>query len=171
MISLVKAAPAGDVVDALLECHARIRSFSALALRLSRAGELAEGEARDAAAAVHRYFAQALPLHARDEEDSILPRLRGREQALDAALEAMQREHGEHGPVVARVLAACAAVAERPAELPRVASALEAAAVELERHFAVHLDAEERLVFPALRAHLPREVHQAVLAEMRARRG
>lgn len=170
MISLLKASPAGDAVSALLECHDRIRSFTALALRLARANGLAEREARDAAAAVHRYFSAALPLHARDEEESILPRLRGREPALDAALDVMVREHREHEAAVGRLLAACAAVSARPAELARVAPELEAAALELERHFALHLSAEERVLFPALRALLRPEDHQAVLAELRARR-
>lgn len=171
MISIGKPAPAGDVVDALLDCHGRIRSFTALALRLARAAGPREAEARDAAAAVHRYFSRALPLHARDEEESILPRLRGRDPAVDAALETMHREHLEHEAALGRLLAACAAVMEDPAALPRVAPALEAAAADLERQFGAHLGAEERVLFPALRAHLGRDAHQAILAEMRARRG
>lgn len=163
--------PPGDVVDALLDCHQRIRDFTALALRLATAAGLAEGEVRDAAARVHRYFAVALPLHARDEEESILPRLRGTDPAVDAELAAMQREHAEHDDPVSRLLATCAALQERPGERDRLASSLAAAARELERHFEQHLLREERVIFPAVRRHLDRATQEAVQAEMRARRG
>ena len=52
------AAPA-DAVALLLECHGRIRAFLAMARRVGEAIQ------------VHRNFTLALPLHARDEEESI----------------------------------------------------------------------------------------------------
>src|SRR4051812_25565021 len=84
-----------DIVDILLECHERIRSFTGLARRLASTHGLSEEEVRDAAARVTRYFSEALPLHVADEEQSILPRLSGRSPELDAALNGMQREHHE----------------------------------------------------------------------------
>src|SRR5512132_579542 len=101
------AAP-DDAVGLLLECHDRIRSFLALARRVAQAGPAERDGVAEAAARVRRYFAEALPLHARDEEESILPRLRGREPAVDAELAAMEREHREHGPPLAALVAACA---------------------------------------------------------------
>ena len=163
-------APAGDAVDALVDCHERIRSFTDLALRLARTPGLSAAEVGDAAARVHRYFAEALPLHARDEEESILPRLRGRDATVDRELEAMRREHVEHGGAVGRVLAACERLRADPAALPRHAPDLEAAARELEEHFAAHLAREERVIFPALRRLLDRPTLDAIHAEMRARR-
>ena len=165
-----KPAAPGDVVDALLDCHQRIRDFTALALRLATAAGLAEGEIRDAAARVHRYFAVALPLHARDEEESLLPRLRGADPALDAELATMRREHAEHGDPVARLLSACAELQARPGELSRLAPVLAAAATELQQHFEQHLLREERLIFPAVRRHLDRATQDAIQVEMRARR-
>jgi len=159
----------GDLVDALLDCHARIRDFVALALRLASASGLAEAEARQAAADVRRYFEVALPLHAADEEASILPRLRGLDPAVDAELDHM-REHAEHDGAVGRLVAACRAIQERPGELCRAAPALAGAASELDQHFATHLAREERVIFPAIRARLGRDAQEAIRAEMRARR-
>lgn len=166
-----KPAAPGDVVDALLDCHQRIRDFTALALRLATTGGLAEDDVRDAAARVHRYFAVALPLHAQDEEESILPRLRGADPAVDAELATMRREHAEHGDPVGRLLTACAELQARPGELARLAPSLADAARELQHHFEQHLLREERVIFPAVRRHLDRPTQEAIQGEMRARRG
>ncbi len=171
MLTRIGPAPrSGDVVDALLDCHQRIRDFTALALRLADAADASPTEVRDAAAGVHRYFSRALPLHARDEEESLLPRLRGADRRLDAELDDMAREHREHDDPVARVVAICAELLQDPARLPQRAAALRGAAVELERHFATHLAREERVIFPAIRERLDRATQDAIQAEMRARR-
>src|SRR6185503_861481 len=81
-----------DVVDALLACHERIRRFSAMAVRIADAGGATELEIRDAAAAVRRYFAEALPLHVADEDEDLAPLLAGRDPAIDAALATMSAE-------------------------------------------------------------------------------
>ena len=163
------AAPA-DVVDLLVECHARIRTFLALARRIAEARGVADAEIAGAAARVRRYFAEALPLHARDEEESVLPRLAGHDPALDDALARMRAEHAEHGEPLARLLEACGTLAGEPGALERVRLALLAAAADLAAHFAVHLEAEERIVFPAIRAHLGPEARAQIADELRARR-
>jgi iron-sulfur cluster repair protein YtfE (RIC family) len=163
-------AVAEDAVGLLLECHQRIRTFAALASRLASAAGAGPDEVRDAARRVRRYFAEALPLHAQDEEESILPRLRGRDPALDDALATMAREHREHEAPLARVLGACRTLERDPATLPRVAGPLAAAAAELEAHFARHLALEEAIVFPAMRGLFSASDDAAVVREMRARR-
>jgi iron-sulfur cluster repair protein YtfE (RIC family) len=162
---------AQDAVDALADCHVRIRDFTALAARLASAADAPAAEVRDAAEKVHRYFSVALPLHAEDEERSVAPRLAGKDPRVDRELAEMVREHGEHADAVGRVLAACATLRERPEALPQVASALAAAAEDLRRHFVAHLAREEEVVFPALRAHLSAAELRDLQAEMRARRG
>jgi hemerythrin-like domain-containing protein len=163
-------APGADVVDLLVDCHGRIRTFLALARRIAEARDAADEEIADASARVRRYFAEALPLHARDEEESVLPRLSGHDPALDAALAAMRAEHADHEPPLGRLLEACATLAREPAALERVRAALLAATEELERHFAGHLEAEERVVFPAIRAHLDAATRARMAAELRERR-
>lgn len=164
------AAPAGTL-DLLVECHERIRTFLALARRISEPGAAEPDEVGQAAGRVLRYFAQALPLHARDEEESILPRLRGKEPALDAELERMAREHREHEAPVRALVDACDALAREPGRHAELAPAIGAAAEELERHFAGHLRREEEVVFPAVRRFLDPEEDARVVKEIRARRG
>jgi iron-sulfur cluster repair protein YtfE (RIC family) len=162
-----------DAAGLLLECHERIRTFVALARRIAGA---AEGNASDragiaeAAASVSRYFSQALPLHALDEERSVLPRLRGRAPDVDAALEVMTREHREHERPLSAVVAACDALARDPARLPELAPDLARAAAELDAHFVAHLHREEEIVFPAMRRLLSPEDDAAIVRELRARR-
>jgi iron-sulfur cluster repair protein YtfE (RIC family) len=164
------AATDRDIVDLLLDCHERIRSMTALARRLAEAEGLPEAEIVEAADRVRRYFGIALALHARDEDESLVPRLRGKDSQLDAALAEMSREHGEHDEPVARLLAACDVIAEEPGRLAEVAPALGTAARELERHFVVHLEREEKVIFPAIREHLPPTDLARMVEELRARR-
>lgn len=162
------------LVDLLTECHARIRSSCALARRIAEAHGRSDDEVAEAAARVHRYFTLALPLHAEDEEASVLPRLRGKDPDVDRELEAMVSEHREHdapdGPL-ARVVAATAALAAHPGRLAELAPMLGAAAEALEAHFDVHLGREERVVFPAIRRLVDGELDGRMVAELRARRG
>lgn len=172
MLNVLGKRPAvGDAVDLLLECHDRIRSFLALARRVAGAGPAERDQVPEAAARVHRYFTQALPLHARDEEDSILPRLRGRDPAVDRELEAMAREHAEHEAPLARLVQACEEVARDPGRHAALAADLGGAARELEAHFAAHLRREEEVIFPAMRRLLDRAEDAEIVRELRARRG
>jgi len=165
-----KHAAPGDAVDLLLDCHARIRHFLALARRLGEArGESPEALA-EAAGQVHRYFTLALPLHARDEEESIAPRLKGRDAALDAELVAMAREHREHQRPLGTLVAACAEVAGDPGRLAEVAGVLLRATAELEVHFTEHLAREEEVILPAVRRLLDAATDASVVKEMRGRR-
>jgi iron-sulfur cluster repair protein YtfE (RIC family) len=166
-----KAPAAGDVVDALLDCHQRIRDFIALSLRLAATQGSSPAEIAETAASLHRYFAVALPLHAQDEEESLLPRLEGVDPEVDRELAEMMREHAEHGNPLERLLAVCSELRASPGELPRLAPLLAAAARELERHFDAHLSREERVIFPAIRAHLDPATQATIQAEMKARRG
>lgn len=162
--------PAEDVVDLLLECHARIRSFTELALRLASARSLPPEEVAEAARSVRRYFQEALPLHALDEEESVLPRLAGRDPGLDGALADMRREHAEHGEVLGRVVALCAELEAEPARHAERTDELARAAEALRLHFDRHLAPEEATIFPAIRRLVPEEERRRILEELRARR-
>ncbi len=159
-----------DAVDLLLECHARIRHFVAMASRLGEASAAPPGEIADTAARVHRYFTEALPLHVRDEEDSLAPRLRGRDPALDAAVDALVREHGEHGPALADLAGACAALVRDPGRHGELAPVVRQAALDLARQFEFHLSAEEAIVLPAVRRLLDATADAEIVNEIRQRR-
>lgn len=165
-----KPAPPDDAVDLLLECHERIRAFLALARRLGEARGAAPDAVADAAFRVHRYFTLALPLHARDEEESVAPRLRGGDPAVDAELETMAREHREHEAPLGALVEACAHLARDPGRHGQLAPTVQGAARELERHFAAHLAREEGVIFPALRRLLDRASGDALVKEIRLRR-
>ena len=170
LTQLGKPAAPGDAVDLLLECHERIRSFLGLARRIAEAGAGDRGAVADAAARVRRYFTEALPLHARDEEESVLPRLRNRDPGLDAELSAMVHEHAEHEQPLGALVEACQALAREPARHVELARAIAAATDELERHFAGHLRREEEVIFPAMRRLLDRAADEEIVKEIRARR-
>jgi hemerythrin-like domain-containing protein len=159
-----------DAVALLLECHGRIRSFLDLARRLGVARDVPLDVVADAAGRLHRYFSLALPLHARDEEDSVLPRLAGREREVDRELQAMRREHAEHQDPLRRLLRASVVLASSPSRLPDLAPAVAEAARDLSSHFEVHLAREESVIFPAVRRLLGPVADAEIVAEIRARR-
>jgi iron-sulfur cluster repair protein YtfE (RIC family) len=148
----------------ILECHARIRSFAAIAVRL--AGEDApEAELCEAATGVHRYFTQALPRHVADEELSVAPRLRQFAPETGDALAAMEREHRAHEELLARLIPAWESLRADPG--PRRFTLADA--TRLQAALEEHLAAEERLVVPAL-VRLPGAESDAIVEELRQRR-
>ena len=159
-----------DAVDLLLECHGRIRAFLAMATRLGEATAESAEAISDAAVQVHRYFTLALPLHARDEEDSILPRLRGRDPVVTLQLDAMVREHQEHQRPLARLIEACAEIGADPGRHAGLAGSVLQTATQLDRHFLQHLAREEEVVFPAVRRFLDASTDASIVREIRLRR-
>ena len=159
----------GDLVDLLLECHDKIRSFVRLAEAVGTRVDLKDGECADACARVTRYFREALPLHVADEDEAILPRLRGRDPAVDAALAAMHAEHLAHQPKLAALFVVLDAVAASPRD-PGLRADLARLAEALRNEFADHLRGEETVVFPALRRLLSLDEQAAIVRELRARR-
>jgi len=159
----------GDPVEMLEHCHGRIRTFSNLALAAGTRDEASDDERRDACARVERYFSIALPLHVRDEEDSVLPRLAGKDPEVDRALALMEDQHEGHEAQIAALLAATKAVREAPGDRAARAT-LAAAAKVIVDEFTVHLEMEERILFPAIGRLMAPEAQAEVFAEQRARR-
>lgn len=164
----LRAGDSQDAVDLLLGCHRRIRHFTSLAVALCQAAA-PPGQMAAAAAAVYRYYHQALPLHEADENLSVYPRLRAAAppQALAEANQAMLDQHMEIDRIVARLLPQWRAMAEGDAA---VAAASAADAGHLQAAWDEHLELEERLVFPALRTWLGAPDREAIRREMAERR-
>ncbi len=156
------------LVGLLLECHERIRSFATIAEAVGRQEGPPE-ELREASARCRRYFAEALPLHVADEEESILPRLRGKDPTLDAALGTMHGQHEEHAPVLAQLLEELDRVHGDPGDDAARARLAEVAA-RLGKDFEVHLAHEESVIFPKLTSLLSPVEQNAIIAELRERR-
>lgn len=170
LIQIGQQKESSDIVDLLLECHERIRSFTGLAGRLANCGPVSDDDVRDAAAKIVRYFSESLPLHVADEEESILPRLLGRNASLDETLNTMRSEHDQHKPELESLIRLCRTLQYAPQQLPELREGLRATAGKLEREFLVHLEQEEKTVFPAIRTLLNVEDREAMLRELRARR-
>ncbi|HVY48817.1 MAG TPA: hemerythrin domain-containing protein [Minicystis sp.] len=153
-----------DPLAGFLACHARIRRFAEIAVKVAEHPEAPARDRAEAAEAVVRYFELALPLHVEDEEQSLAPRLVAHGDA--AGLEAMRGEHVEIEARLAALLPVFRAVAEAPerAASPDLA-ATRALADLLERH----LQLEEAVVFPAARR-LPDADLRALPGELAARR-
>lgn len=157
----------GDVVDALEACHQRIRSFLELGARVGQGGE--PDQVSEACRRIERYFREAMPLHVTDEEESVLPRLRGRDPEVDRALASMHEQHGAHEAALAELTGAAAALAGEPAAaalLARMAAATGALAAAL----IPHLELEEALILPAMRRLLAPGELADIAAELRSRR-
>ena len=116
LVTIGKSQRTGELLELLLECHGRIRQFVELARETGERPGSPAFDVVDACNRVERYFVEALPLHVRDEEDSILPRLRGRSAELDHALSEMRLEHRQHEPPLAELLSACRALREAPSD-------------------------------------------------------
>jgi hemerythrin-like domain-containing protein len=163
---------APDAVDLLLECHQRIRHFTQLAVALTRAAEAPAPEVATAAASVLRYFTEALPRHAADEDESIAPRLVAAEApaAVGLALDAMTREHATLHETLDELVPRWRAVAAEPGRIAEEAGAMRPLTARLAELWVAHLGPEESLIFPAVRRLLGADALDAIQREMRARR-
>ena len=159
-----------DAIDLLLECHTRIRTFTAVALRLGQDASLDDATILGGARSVARYFTLALPLHEQDEEVSILPRLRGQSPQLDQSLDRMLRDHKAHELHVQGVILACEGLVATPARAPSLRVRLVEHARALLAHWASHLVEEEIVLFSAVRSALSAGEQAAILLEIRRRR-
>jgi iron-sulfur cluster repair protein YtfE (RIC family) len=148
----------------ILDCHARVRTFSELAVKLATEAA-SDVELMEAAARVLRYFTQALPLHVADEEQSLAPRLRRFSPETIDALTTMEREHREHERLLAALIESWHRLQSDPGPCAVTADDARRLRQEMERH----LSAEERLVVPAL-AQLPPDEQRGFIEELRQRR-
>ncbi len=163
--------PAPDVVGLLRECHGRVRRFLDIAERLARPrADSSESEVAEAATALHRYFSQALPLHVRDEEETLAPRLKGQAPAVDEALGAMQEEHSAHEAILQEFLMLIAALVAEPARLETLEQELSSITTKLRAQLGAHLEAEERILFPAVARFCDANLQATMLDEIRRRR-
>jgi iron-sulfur cluster repair protein YtfE (RIC family) len=169
LVQIRKATAGGDVVDLLLACHERIRTFLKMASDLAAVRSPDADEVRSVAAQIHRYFSEALPLHIADEQECILPQIASWSPEIDRALAQMTDDHTAHAHAVDRLIGLCAIVVADPRQLTTVAAELARAASELTTEMNTHLELEERVIFPALRR-LTSEQRDEILHAMRERR-
>lgn len=172
MVSLLtkreKAAPS-ELVDLLGECHDRIRRFVALGHVLTTRTDASEDLVRAACDDIDRYFRVALPLHVADEEESIMPRLKGRGRAIDEVLLRMCSDHRGHSVALDTLFDALKAVRSAPRD-PKIRGRLGEAVCAIDAEFRQHLALEEAVIFPAIRELLSDAERAVIIDELRNRR-
>ena len=164
--------PTEDAFGLLLECHARMREFSIIALRLARQSEAPPHERSEAATRLARYFTEGLPRHVADEDLSLAPRLLKAglsPEGLEALLE-MTRQHADIEALIGTLLPIWNALATAPERHPPLEPELTQNSERLAAYLESHLFLEEQSLFPEARTLLPPEQARELLAEMRARR-
>lgn len=152
----------------LTDCHERIRRFGHLLERVAADATLTLPQRAEASRQAERYFREALVLHVADEEQSVLPRLRGVDAAVDVALEQMVQQHQAHAPLLREVLVLAAQLGANPQD-EAARAALAPLAKRLRAELEEHLAQEERTWFPLVAAWSAAE-QQAVVRELRQRR-
>ena len=174
MSSLVSAPAAGfeQPFEMLEACHERVNRMLKLQERLRGhlPGHGADADARQAAADVMRYFDLAAPHHHRDEELHVFPPLlAGGDGETIALVTRLRQDHlqMESRWVGARAVLAAIAAGDLHALAPEHDAALDAFA----SLYAGHIEAEEKLAYPAARKLLDEPAIAAMSAEMMKRRG
>jgi hemerythrin superfamily protein len=165
---LGRSADTDDLQGLLLACHRRIRAFSTLAVTLATRADVPTRQRQETCERLIRYFSEALPQHARDEEESVAPRLCGRAPALDEALRQMADEHRAHHTALDALMRGWAALRERPDD-DALRRSLVDPSIELRDAFETHLRDEETRILPHLAA-LSKEERDEAVRELRGRR-
>jgi len=155
--------------DLLLACHARIRAITELARRVANAEELAD--VAEASGRVRRFYSIALPLHAEDEDESVLPRLihLSHDREVEHALVKMSNEHPLVDELCGRAADLYAALEAEPGRIVDLRPSLRSVLHEIDVLWQHHFGVEERVIFPAL-ALLSLDDRIAIVRECRARR-
>lgn len=136
----------------LLSCHEKIRHYVGGLATIAALPDRDDPRIPAACDQIARYLREGLPLHVRDEEDSLAPRL------PSAAVDVMIAEHRDHEPLLADTIAALTA---------RDVAAFAGLHARMQPAFEAHLQAEEQLIFPFLDQLRDPAVF---VAELRARR-
>lgn len=165
-----------DPLGLLTDCHRRIERFLGVLVRVAeRAGNPLEVEERSALEAALGYFREAAPKHTADEEESLFPRLRARQDGamgeLLARVEALEQEHVRAGKAHQEVDRLGQAWLEAGSLSPDEAARLRALLAELEQLYRGHIAVEDGELFPAAAKLLAAEERRAIGREMAARRG
>jgi hemerythrin-like domain-containing protein len=164
-----------DPTGLLSDCHRRIEVFLETLAAVGKVMDKPPSE--DTARALQTalvYFRQAAPKHTADEEESLFPRLRGREEAeLKSALSTLDRLEKDHDTV-----SPLHAEVERLAEMYLETGSLSASDIQafrtavasLQEIYREHIRVEDSTVFPLAARLLNESEKSAIAQEMAARR-
>jgi iron-sulfur cluster repair protein YtfE (RIC family) len=174
----LRTSPRGSRIEfaepahALADCHERIRHFVTVAVRLARSTQASPRIIVDTASTLRRYFGAALPLHERDEEDCVAPRLLEARpgRAVEHAVARMAGDHRAIDETIGELDSMWARITVRPADLIDLGEDLRAKARMLSSLYEGHLQLEEETIWPAIVEHVPDGTRRAMLRAIRERR-
>ena len=164
-----------DPTGLLSDCHRRIEMFLET---LAAAGKvMGAPPSVDTARALQSalvYFRQAAPKHTADEEQSLFPRLRGREEpelrSALSTLDRLEKDHEAVSPLHAEVERLAESYLENGSLSASDVQAFQTAVARLQETYREHIRVEDFTVFP-LAAHLLSDSDKSAIAqEMAARR-
>ena len=167
MISIGKGPRGGGaegIVPRLLDCHERIRRFTAHAVRLGDEAAAPADQVRDAAVQVLSYFQKSLPHHSADEEESIAPHL-----GDVPALRDMVEQHRDIDATLEALIPMWQELVGDPERRDVLRHRLSLGAARLQRLFDAHLELEETTIFPLI-DELPADLQAQIVDEMIKRR-
>jgi len=160
-------------IEMWLACHQRVQRFAALLGRLAEhlAAQGADEDAQVTATSIRRYFNEAAPNHHEDEEVDMFPRLRERldgerDRTVLEVLDQVEADHLQMAGLWKQLDALLARIAR--GEAVTLKQPLIDRFATMYRH---HIDAEERILLPALKRVLRKADWQAVGRAMAERRG
>jgi hemerythrin-like domain-containing protein len=164
-----------DPTGLLSDCHRRIEMFLET---LAAAGKVMDAPPSvDTARALQSalvYFRQAAPKHTADEEQSLFPRLRGREEPeLKSALSTLDRLEKDHeavSPLHAEVERLAETYLETGSLSASDVQAFQTAVARLQETYREHIRVEDFTVFPLAARLLSDSDKSAIAQEMATRR-
>lgn len=155
-------------------CHERVERMLGLIGKIREHVKThgADGQARDAARDVMRYFDQAGPHHHEDEERHVFPPLLAqRDPAVLAVVIRLKQDHREMAAQWAPLRAALAALADAGEGWAGFSAEEEQRFDTYDALYRRHLVDEDAVVYPAARALIRGDALQAMSTDMMARRG
>lgn len=155
----------------LLASHDRTRHFLRVAEHIASVdlGRTLLADVGAAAEDLVRHFGETLPLHERDEMESLAPALAG-DPSLAEHLTMLANEHAVLQVILDQLLPLWRRLAAEPRAVLDVKGPLALATRRLVAVFSLHFMREEKSVFPRIGLLSP-TAQATLLAEMRGRRG
>jgi hemerythrin-like domain-containing protein len=164
-----------DPTGLLSDCHRRIEMFLET---LAAAGKVMDAPPSvDTARALQSalvYFRQAAPKHTADEEQSLFPRLRGREEpelrSALSTLDRLEKDHEAVSPLHAEVERLAETYLETGSLSASDVQAFQTAVARLQETYREHIRVEDFTVFPLAARLLSDSDKSAIAQEMATRR-
>jgi hemerythrin-like domain-containing protein len=154
-----------DPIGLLRACHEKMQAHCELLTFLIDKNDL-DDEAREAARKVSRYFSQSAPLHHRDEEEDLFPRINRQSLKVAELVHGLKKEHE-------RLDALWDSIAPELKKLPAdgFSDAFRQSALEFSALCREHIAWENRELLPLASNSLSQQALAEIGESMAARRG